>query len=465
MREIGSSAAGSGGGRVGVVRAQRGVRGPARASCGRTGSSGAVGDGELCRWAFDARAVRRATFRKSHVTIGGGRRARATSARGDGGDWDAPADDGAERGRGGVRGEAVNGEHVDGETGAARGARGVTPAPTAYPKRTESSTRATVASDEIFSEFARPHAPGNREPPFMSIRVDARESPSEPASRHLSWPFEPALAHLRVAHFPHGRSSRPSRRHRRAVQVCEVPRREGFPPLARRRRPEGFRLKAQTRIPSPLPRLPSRHQRRAHGHALRYAVDVAVTVAIAVTVVFAVLRRREERGGGPPLGAFVARVFGSTPRVSPIARLRTRVHRRSFVFSTSSRKRRFVSLVLDGVVPSADGRETGDDGRRGRERRAQRERRAPPRFVPRRWRRFGSVHDRTVGSRLYGRVRHLRRPDRRLGRIARRVECRSAFGSGRDWFHRPSSSRRECRSAFASAARVHRPRGRSDARA
>ena len=77
MREIGSSAAGSGGGRVGVGRARRGVRGPARASCGRTGSSGAVGDGELCRWAFDARAVRRATFRKSHVTIGGGRRARA----------------------------------------------------------------------------------------------------------------------------------------------------------------------------------------------------------------------------------------------------------------------------------------------------------------------------------------------------------------------------------------------------
>ena len=151
MREIGSSAAGSGGGRVGVGRARRGVRGPARASCGRTGSSGAVGDGELCRWAFDARAVRRATFRKSHVTIGGGRRARATSARGDGGDGDAPADDGAERGRGGVRGEAVHGEHVDGETGAARGARGVTPAPTArYPKRTESSTTvaATVASDD-----------------------------------------------------------------------------------------------------------------------------------------------------------------------------------------------------------------------------------------------------------------------------------------------------------------------------
>ena len=86
-----------------------------------------------------------------------------------------------------------------------------------------------------------------------------------------------------VAHFPRGRSSRPSRRHRRAVQVCEVPRREDFPsrsPTSPRRIDA-----SATRIPSPLPRLPRRHQRREHGHALRYVVDVAVTVAIAVTVV------------------------------------------------------------------------------------------------------------------------------------------------------------------------------------
>jgi hypothetical protein len=249
-------------GRVGVGRARTGARGAARASCGRAGGPDSLGGCEILRWGFDARAVRRATFRQSHVAIGGGRRARATSARGDGGDGDAPADDGAERGRGGVRGEAVNGEHVDGETSAATGARGVSPAPTAWQPLSETSERATSccaggwpspsahesrarrkkpSDEDLFSRIFR--VAGNREPGtgnrqflvYFTNRVDDRESFSRGASTrtHIT---PPRLTLRRLPpRRPRGRSSRASRRRRRAVHLREIPGGERFPPLARRR--------------------------------------------------------------------------------------------------------------------------------------------------------------------------------------------------------------------------------------